>query len=77
MATILESARAGQVTREMEIVAEKERLAAKEGLTAEEVRQGIVDGTIVVASGNGRRQVAAGIGFMVIHCMAGAHGLNC
>lgn len=62
MATILESARAGQVTREMEIVAEKEGLAAKEGLTAEEVRQGIVDGTIVIAAGNGRQEVAAGIG---------------
>ena len=56
MGTILESARAGQVTREMEIVAEKE------GLTPGEVRQGIVDGTIVIASGNGRQEIAAGIG---------------
>lgn len=56
MATILESARAGQVTREMEIVAEKE------GLTAGEVRHGIVAGTVVVAAGSGRHHVAAGIG---------------
>ncbi|MHB9112111.1 MAG: phosphomethylpyrimidine synthase ThiC [Thermoleophilia bacterium] len=62
MSTILESARAGRVTREMEIVAEKEGLAAKEGLTAEEVRRGIVDGTIVIAAGNGRQEVATGIG---------------
>ncbi|MDO8736771.1 MAG: phosphomethylpyrimidine synthase ThiC [Thermoleophilia bacterium] len=62
MGTILENARAGQVTREMEIVAEKEGLNEKEGLTSEEIRQGIVDGTIVIASGNGRQEVSAGIG---------------
>ncbi|MFA5802303.1 MAG: phosphomethylpyrimidine synthase ThiC [Thermoleophilia bacterium] len=56
MTTILESARAGQLTREMEIVAEKE------GLVPGEVMQGIVDGTIVVAAGNGRQEMAVGIG---------------
>ena len=56
MGTILESARAGRVTREMEIVAEKE------GLTPGDVREGIVDGTIVVAAGNGRQEMAVGIG---------------
>jgi phosphomethylpyrimidine synthase len=56
MVTILESARAGQVTREMEIVAEKE------GLTPGDVREGIVDGTVVIASGNGRPDTAVGIG---------------
>ena len=56
MGTILENARAGRVTREMEIVAEKE------GLTPGDVREGIVDGTIVVASGNGRQEMAIGIG---------------
>jgi phosphomethylpyrimidine synthase len=40
----------------MEIVAEKE------GLTTGEIREGIVDGTLVVASGNGRRETALGIG---------------
>lgn len=56
MKTVLEAARAGRITGEMELVAEKE------GLPAEQVREGIVDGSIVVVSGNHRRDLATGIG---------------
>ena len=56
MGTILESARAGQVTRKW-----RSSLRRK-GLHPGDVREGIVDGTIVVASGNGRPEIAVGIG---------------
>lgn len=56
MVTILESARAGRVTMEMEVVAEQE------GLTPGDVREGIVKGNIVIASGNGRQELAVAIG---------------
>jgi len=40
----------------MEIVAEKE------GLSPEQIRKGVLDGTVVIAAGNGRPELAVGIG---------------
>jgi phosphomethylpyrimidine synthase len=56
MGTILASARAGRITNEMEIVAKRE------GLSPEQIRKGILDGTVVIAAGNGGPELAVGIG---------------
>ncbi len=56
MATLLEKARAGEITPEMEAV------AGLEGLDPEKIRRGIEDGTIVIVSGHGRSDHATGIG---------------
>ncbi len=56
MATQLERARAGIITTEME------KVAAEEDLSPEQIRQGMVDGSIVIISGNGRAETATGIG---------------
>ncbi len=56
METQLERARAGIITTEME------KVAAEEGLSPEQIRQGMVDGSIVIISGNGRAETATGIG---------------
>lgn len=56
MRTILASARSGRITNEMEIVAKKE------GLSPEQIRKGVLDGTVVIAAGNGRPELAVGIG---------------
>jgi phosphomethylpyrimidine synthase len=54
--TLLEQARSGKITKAMQVVAEKE------GLTPEQIRDGLLDGSVVIASGAGRDADAVGIG---------------
>ncbi|MEW6017356.1 MAG: phosphomethylpyrimidine synthase ThiC [Pseudomonadota bacterium] len=54
--TLLEEARKGRITEQMEAV------AAREGVPAEALRQRIADGTAVIVAGAGRAHVAVGIG---------------
>ncbi|MHB0867557.1 MAG: phosphomethylpyrimidine synthase ThiC [Thermoleophilia bacterium] len=56
MGTLLEAARAGEITDEMRTV------ALAEGVTPEHVRDGIRDGSIVIAAGVGRAAGSVGIG---------------
>ncbi len=56
MGTLLENARAGKITDEMKAV------AAGEGLSPEQIRDGMVEGSIVLAGGGDRPATAVGIG---------------
>ncbi|MHB1389887.1 MAG: phosphomethylpyrimidine synthase ThiC [Thermoleophilia bacterium] len=56
MGTLLEAARAGRITDQMKAVGQAE------GLSPQQVREGIIDGSAVIASGAGRAAHATGIG---------------